>query len=499
MRNDDAMASRPLSIQYIDPTDQGLDLGDEIIVCGICKQILNRFSQDDGEIWIHPRPWERFDHDPAPRVVPRSSVTFSDCDFCCLQTELHWCYVGERLRARVKSGAQDFGSHWRACKSCSVLIQAGDLGGLLDRVADLSPILQADRDPATHRQLRMSMMNVWTMLFPTVHTTFYIGPQRQPARLTAQMVAKLQRGLLKFWRHPELRERMIDDRVKNNQILYIPGVHSGDEDQFVVHFPPESPLPESVWTNHIQHLRTGIEASEDGGLYWIASNFTQLSIVAGKDFDKLVLRREALPTEYGFMVYEEPIAEVARPAGAARIRGVSWTLVPQGVWLNLYFQGEDGDPDVDVAEMRQEFGYLICPNPGVGIPFNEEFANPEDPGFDFLGTVLATWFLMNQPGVAEQTVALVDRKYSRSFQREFHRRPPEVNLVDLRRQPRRAKGPGGHVGRPLTERVLRRGHWKEQPYGPKRALRKPIYINQYIAGPQGAPLKLPTPTVKVLR
>jgi hypothetical protein len=107
---------------------------------------------------------------------------------------------------------------------------------------------------------------------------------------------------------------------------------------------------------------------------------------------------------------------------------------------------------------------------------------------------------MTQPGVAEHSTAPVDKKLARSYQRTHNRKLPDVRLVDLRRQPRRPSEPTEErEGRKYRYRVYRRGHWKRQFYGPGRSLRKTIYINSYIAGPEGAPLYERPTTVKVVR
>jgi hypothetical protein len=33
-----------------------------------------------------------------------------------------------------------------------------------------------------------------------------------------------------------------------------------------------------------------------------------------------------------------------------------------------------------------------------------------------------------------------------------------------------------------------RGHWRQQPYGPQRTLRRPVWINPHVKGPADAPL-----------
>jgi hypothetical protein len=66
---------------------------------------------------------------------------------------------------------------------------------------------------------------------------------------------------------------------------------------------------------------------------------------------------------------------------------------------------------------------------------------------------------------------------------------PRVTVVKLRRSeyPEREDGEHGTVN--WTCRWIVRGFWRWQTYGPGRTLRKRIWINPYVKGPQGAPLK----------
>jgi len=67
------------------------------------------------------------------------------------------------------------------------------------------------------------------------------------------------------------------------------------------------------------------------------------------------------------------------------------------------------------------------------------------------------------------------------------RRDDQVTVVDLRplcHEPTDTDTTGPR----LTHRFLVRGHWTHQPYGPNRALRRLIYIEPYVKGPDGAPL-----------
>lgn len=485
------------SVLYVDPGDhQNPEHATDIMICDVCDQSLTRFISGAGETWVHARSWMKHDHEPVPRAVPLTERHGQLCDFCGQDRQTYWKFVGERLRHGSGNTVHDYGTAWGACDICSTMVKNGDLESLLERVMRISPLAKT-RNPAYETRIRIDLINMWTTFLGTVHTEVYVGPKREPAKLHPRMMPKIQMGLVKFWKSQGLLEQLTAGRRAAMQNHGVPGLHAGHEDEFVVRYGPTDVMPDQVWKNHTDHLSAGIMVSE---LIWISSAFTQLATMAGQDLEKLLISREELPEKFGLMIYEQPIGEIPRPGGMAAIRAVSWTLVPGGIWLNLYLQGEDADPDVDVEQMRSELGYLMCPNPGVGFAFDHELPVPDDDAFSFITTIFATWFLMKQPGVAESSSAPVDKKLARAFQRSHNRRLPEVRLVDLRRQPTRShENTSTGEGRQLTVRIYRRGHWKRQFYGPGRALRKTIYVSAYIAGPDDAPLKERPRVVKVLR
>lgn len=482
-----------MNIRPVQPGERNIDEGETVTVCEVCGILLNRLTLDSEVSWQHGRSYERYDHEPVPKVIPRAEHGGQDCDFCGHNTRTAWVFEGDRATLETPGKVLDYGTKWGACTDCSEDIHNGDLESMLNRMARHSHMIKQYPDVVT-QEMRARTLDTWTSFLATVHSEKYVGPQREPVRLNPRMMPKLQQGLIRFWNDPQLRATMSHSTVAPS----LPGVHCGDEEQFRVRFPEAQALPEAPWSNHVKHLIAGIYASD---LYWISEKFTQLSIMAGKDFEStLAFSREDLPSTFGFMLYAQPIMEVQRPHGRAGIRAITWTLVPGGIWINLYFQGEDGDPKIDVEQMRAQSGYLLSLNSGSGITFNHDFEVPDDPQFDVVKTIFATWFLMNQPGVAEQSAAPVDKKYARSFQRANGRKLPAVQLVDLRKQPRRtAPADDAGTGRKLAYRVYRKGHWKMQAYGPQRGMRKQIYVSQYIAGPDDAPLKTKPTTVKVLR
>lgn len=79
--------------------------------------------------------------------------------------------------------------------------------------------------------------------------------------------------------------------------------------------------------------------------------------------------------------------------------------------------------------------------------------------------------------------------YARKRARRTGRTSESVTVIDL--APRRHGGFGDEAsesGRHYTVRHLVDGHWRWQPYGPERRLRRRIYVAGYVRGPEDAPL-----------
>lgn len=488
---------------------------DEAVVCAICNVPLNQLTESStgGQVWLHSRSWIAYDHDPEPKIILKTESPLDACDFCGAIGPMWVVYEGDRVRMDAGHTTNDYGTTWSSCRECADIIDRDILAdrtqanytNLAMRVLRVSPTKTPKEIQYEQGQ---AYIRLWATFLPTVRRRIFVGPKREPARLDARMMPKLQLGLVKFWKHRILRDKVTGKYV-NQQTHSLPGVHVGQPEAFLVRYGVGEPLPVEGWTNHTNHIVAGIWVSD---LYWISERFTRLAIMAGHDFDKLVLTRETLPSKFGFMMFAEPIGEFSRPGGIAAIRGVSWTLVPEGIWLNIYLQGEDADHGVDIETMRAELGWLLCPNPGSGFRFDDEMdltalvadgvdiSQSDTSRFDIIRTVFAAWFLLAQPGVAEASDAPVDKKAARAYQRANNRPLPKVQLIDLRHQPRRASPDAEHrTGRPLEWRVYRRGHWKRQAFGPKRGQRRLIYVSPYLAGPEDAPFKEKPPTVKVLR
>lgn len=102
----------------------------------------------------------------------------------------------------------------------------------------------------------------------------------------------------------------------------------------------------------------------------------------------------------------------------------------------------------------------------------------------WLAILKTVWLLMAQP-VGEVSDAVYDRPARRRFQREG-RQPPLVRVITLRR-PAGEKSTG-ESDREWKHRWMVRGHWRLQPWGPKREQVRPVWIAPHIKGPEDKPL-----------
>lgn len=95
----------------------------------------------------------------------------------------------------------------------------------------------------------------------------------------------------------------------------------------------------------------------------------------------------------------------------------------------------------------------------------------------------AIWLLMSQT-LAEVDVCKVGPPLQKKRGRNLPR--PEVRVIKLRRPP---GGSGGGPGdREWRHRWIVRGHWRMQPWGPKRERVRPVWIAPHLKGPEGKPM-----------
>lgn len=240
-------------------------------------------------------------------------------------------------------------------------------------------------------------------------------------------------------------------------------------------------------------------------LYWIATDMAALAVSAGGQLAAARWATADRPAPCGLMVWDGGI-------GALDARGVpipmhACTWGPYNGELLLF-----GWCRRDLLAEQVAHAYTLdfdtipplLPIAGWTVPITDEpVAMAElDPGMPtFLpASLAAAWLLMEQPTLVDRQNTPVDKSIRSAYGRNG-RPQPEVTLIDLRRQyaPQdRDADEGAENGRRYRNRWVVSGHWRDQPHGPDRSLRRKQWIPAHIKGPDGAPL-LATERVNVWR
>lgn len=287
--------------------------------------------------------------------------------------------------------------------------------------------------------------------------------------------------------------------------FYMPGYLAGRPDQFAALV-----TNREVDTRDVDRFCRRIgDGVEDAEMYWISREFGELATAAGESLPDFDILPEELPAPNGLMVYEQLAWRNNTDADALRaahpdydplpVHAISWVTLPTGVWVNIY-SAPELTPGLAGAGMsaelvRAKIGYLMPHAPGGGAPFGAD-VNQANPG-TIMRIVFATWFLIMQPGVADEELGPVDKAEKRKADRAGLRYP-KVRVINLRHAPGQEGGESSAGGRSFHVRWMVKGHWRKQFYGPGRAKRRRMFIAPFMKGPAGAPLKAPAPTVHKL-
>lgn len=472
--------------------------------CRRCKLMCHQVNGPMGEkIWVHGRAWETHDHEPDPVNMPANRAILS-CDYCG-DFGARWMHEGQNVVMLFPDADRNYpyGPRWAACDPCDALAKRGDVDGLVERH------FNADATEATYKGMNMesareTQRKVLVKYLPSIHRRSLVPPPPPPpADLSASRVPRVRDKLVTLWQSEMYRKILSEPQSEDDPIL-LPGADYGDDDavQFSICL-----APKDVIERFCERMSTGLVV---GDLYWVSSEFTMLAVNAGKKLPDLTIIAEEMPSTSGLIVYAQPIIEQeVLNAGMMEAVAASWVRIPQGIWLTIYTRPEKAlSVGADAAWIHQNFGYLLPFAPGAGLSFGTHLLDGVNscPAGGAWATLLSTWFLMAQPGVAAITEQQPERKERQRASRAG-RTAPMVRIVDLRRQKARAATGDSEPGTTFHYSVRflvggdTGGFWRDQAHGPKRGLRKRIWIEPFMKGPDGAPLKVvdKPATVKVLR
>lgn len=268
---------------------------------------------------------------------------------------------------------------------------------------------------------------------------------------------------------------------------------------------------------------------EAADLYWVAAPMARLAMDASQDIP--AINGVDAPAQAGLMVMAEPLPSWDTTViGGLALRDGARTDVPhdEAVPVDALTWNLDPHPS-GVRALTIE---LMCRPTRLPLPLLEYQSSmlvpftrlrtlipasldaaqavgpdgaPVDPAHvGVMAWLQAAWTLMATPSLTETTVVAGTGKPRNTRTNDAvgrgHDDPADddgVTVIDL--HPRRRKlitpddvDDGDGPRRRLTSRHVVRGHWTHQPHGPQKSLRRLQWIDDYIRGPQDAPLTIRT-------
>lgn len=477
------------------------------MACKRCQAPLNSFTMSDGAVeYTHARVWEDHDHEPEPVPVGAVDELVMVCDFCN-EPDPVWQYTGADLsHLQVRPDldvTNNYSPVWSACQRCDDFVASGDVAGLLrflfDKMkAERPGNIPLDR-PDVALQVRQHLYSMQGRYVESITKREPLRTRRAEVRLNdipPIRMPKVRDRLARFWGSENARAGVRREGSLGEVAIAADDLDMGGSGQVAIRTVPSMwRIDPSIADSFCGRLERSVQVAE---LYWISKEFTTLAISSGKKLPDITLHREEMPSAHGLLLWQQPIEEIELAGRPVHVIGVSWGVISEGVWFTLYCRPEQAMPDVDLDAIREYHGWLAPVGPGAAIMFGDDLPAESDRAAHFARTILATWFLMNEPGIAGIREEQADKATRRAYGRAG-RPQPTVKVVDLRRRPKTAREPAEGVTRTFSVRWEVEGHWYDQAYGPNWSLRRRRFRKSYIKGPDGAPLKLKGDDVQVVK
>lgn len=238
-------------------------------------------------------------------------------------------------------------------------------------------------------------------------------------------------------------------------------------------------------------------------LYFVTGDMAALAVSAGAQLAAASWGLDDRPAPCGLIMFGGGIGQIDAHGMTIPIDGCAWGTLDGEclIWLVVTRRriataiAASGTGDsLDIAWLPPLLPVYGCTLP---LPAPVPMADVGT-GQTVVATMAAAWLLMQQPTLTGRVREHADKDVRRAYARTG-RPDPQITMVDLRRQyvPSVADEPGQADGR-YRHRWVVSGHWRQQPHGPGRTLRRQQWIPAYVKGPDGAPL-LATERVNVWR
>lgn len=240
-------------------------------------------------------------------------------------------------------------------------------------------------------------------------------------------------------------------------------------------------------------------------LYWVAPDMVALAVSAGASLAAARWAVADRPTPCGLLVWDQGAGHIDSSGVQIPVEACSWGPGPGGllVWLWMSRRRLGDEMTTSGLAMLEDQVPPLIPLMAWTLPVTAEpvplVELPDGAPAPVFAALASAWLLMQQPQLVERMRERADKSVRAAYARA-QRPDPTVTVIDLRRLyvPDVSDKDAGDSGRHYRHRWVVSGHWRNQPHGPGRALRRQIWIPAYVKGPDGAPL-LATEKVNVWR
>lgn len=248
-------------------------------------------------------------------------------------------------------------------------------------------------------------------------------------------------------------------------------------------------------------LPTFARELERSEMTWVSRDMTKLAQAAAETLPEWT-PAEVMPHKSGLLIWGgETGCSVTVEGHCLRAVGVTWYVRRDGALIvNTLTDVPPPNAERTPVNSRIRSAASMTLDPTregsslVDGPWADEHGLESEAAARESGAMLAllgaTWLLAEQDGVSDREVVKTTPTKRRRFERSALTRmlPTNVQLIELRRH-ETVKPSGQRRAVEWSSRWLVGGHWRQQPYGPGRKQRRPVYIAPYIKGPDDKPLK----------
>lgn len=228
---------------------------------------------------------------------------------------------------------------------------------------------------------------------------------------------------------------------------------------------------------------------ENSTLYRMARDMTDLAVSAAASLPEWS-PAAAIPAEFGLLCWAKPVGRFDWPVPGSDQRitmpvdAMLWGVQGSQVAVSLAFR-----TDRIAGQFNPGLAQLPLLSHPMGLwDLEQPVAHRLDDGaLSPLSVLGCAWLLMQQPSVASSRQIRSGAAGSGDGG-DAADDADAVSIIELRRLASSDREGAGTSGRKITKRFLVSGHWRQVAVGKGRTMRKPVYVNSYLKGPDGAPI-----------